>query len=234
VDDSLRLRARTARAQIESGTLRGALLLELLRSIPLADRDIWLDELLGFDEPPPDISDLPRGSVPYLPCGVEEILTMVLEVHVAPDDELVDLGSGLGRVLILAHLLTGARCLGIEIQAPLVQLARARCAALSLPAVSFVHANAADTDLDGSIFFLYAPFGGEMLAHVLYRLEDVARRRPIVVCAVNLELPDAPWLLPRQTSSLSLTIYDSQVPGVPGRSPGARPPSPLPSMGAPR
>jgi hypothetical protein len=222
VDDSLRLRARTARAEIESGALRGAALLDLLLSIPFFDRDGWLDELLRIEALPPDIPDLPRGSVPYLPSGVEEILAMVLEVPVQPGDELVDLGSGLGRVVILAHLLSGARACGVEIQEHLVRSARARCAELALAAVSFVHANAADTVLEGSIFFLYAPFNGEMLTRVLFRLEDIARRRPIVLCAAGFEFHDVPWLLARKTSSRSLTLYDSRVRGVPARSPGGR------------
>lgn len=212
MDNSLRLRARMARAEIESGVLRGAALLELLLAIPVVDRDVWVDELLGIEEPPPDIPDLPRGSVPYLPCGVEEILAMVLEVPVRPSDELVDLGSGLGRVVILAHLLSGARACGVEIQEPLVRSAQTRCAELALTAVSFIHGNAAEAALDGAIFFLYAPFNGEVLARVLRRLEEIARRRPIVLCAVGLEFHDVPWLLPRKTSSVLLTLYDSRVP----------------------
>lgn len=213
--DSLRLRARAARAEVRAevraGALRGAALLELLRSVPPVDRDVWLDELLGFEEPPPDIPDLPRGAVPYLPCGVEEILAMVQEAPVGPDDELVDLGAGLGRVAILAHLLSGARACGVELQEPLVRSARTRCAELALPAVTFVHADAAETELDGSIFFLYAPCNGAMLARVLRRVEEVARRRPIVVCTVGLPLDDAPWLSPRRASSLSLTVYDAHA-----------------------
>lgn len=212
MDDSLRLRALTARAEIASGVLRGMALLELLRSVPPFDRDAWVDELLGIEAPPPDSPDLPRGAVPYLPCGVEEILAMLAEAPVQAHDELVDLGSGLGRVAILAHLLTGARASGVEIQEPLVRSARARCAELALADVSFVHGNAADTALDGSVFFLYAPFNGAMLARVLRRLEEVARRRPIVLCAVGLELPDVPWLLPRRSSNVALTLYDSHVP----------------------
>jgi SAM-dependent methyltransferase len=212
VNDSLRIRALTARAEIASGALRGVALLELIRSVPLFDRDAWVDELLGIEAPPPDVPDLPRGSVPYLPSGVEEILALVREAPVRADDELVDLGAGLGRVVILAHLLSGARASGVEIQEPLVRSARARCAALGLAGVTFVHGNAADAALDGSIFFLYAPFNGEMLARVLRRLEEVARRRPIVLCAVGLELPDLPWLLPRTASQVTLTLYDSQVP----------------------
>jgi len=210
VDDSLRHRARTARAELGSGALRGAALLELLLSVPFLDRDAWTDELLGIEHPPPDIPDLPRGAVPYLPCGVEEILAMVREAPLRPGDELVDLGSGLGRVVILAHLLSGARARGVEIQEPLVQSARTRCAELDIDGISFVHANAADAELDGSVFFLYAPFNGEMLRRVLRSLEAVARRRPIVICAVALELRDVPWLLPRKSSCVSLMLYESR------------------------
>jgi SAM-dependent methyltransferase len=217
VDDSLRLRAQRARGEIESGALRGAALRALLRSVPFRDRDAWTDELLGLEDPPPDVPDLPRGSVPYLPSGVDEILAMVHEVPVRPDDEFVDLGSGLGRVVILAHLLTGARAVGVEIQAPLVCRARARRDALGLAAVSFVHADAAAAELDGSVFFLYAPFNGAMLTRVLRRLEAAARRRPIVVCAVGLEFHDVPWLRPRTTSQVSMTLYESRMPGVPCR-----------------
>jgi len=208
-----------ARAEIESGALRGDALFELLLSLPFLERDGFLDELLGLDEPPPDVANLPRGAVPYLPSGVDEILAMMAEVPVRADDELVDLGSGLGRVVILAHLLSGARACGVEIQEPLVRRARERCAELALPLVSFVHANAAEIELDGSIFFLYSPFNGEMLSAVLRRLEDVARRRPIVVCAVGLELPGVPWLRARKTTKVSLTLYDSCVRGVRLRSP---------------
>lgn len=193
-----------------SGALRGHALLAEILAIPYVDRDAWIDDALGFAVPPPDDEGLPRGAVPYLPCGVEEIVATVREVPVTPGDVLVDLGSGLGRVVILAHLLTGAPARGIEIQEHLVQAARARSAELRLSGVSFVHGNAAEADLDGSIFFLYAPFNGEMLGRASQRLEEVAQRRSIVVCAVGLEFHDVPWLAPRASSARSLTIYDSR------------------------
>lgn len=193
---------------MQAGTLRGRALLERLQALPRRDRDVWVDELLGIEEPPADMPDLPRGSVPYLPSGVDEILATVAEAPLGPDDTFVDLGSGLGRVVILAHLLSGARASGIEIQAHLVESARARCAMLGLASVRFEHANAVDTVLDGSVFFLYAPFNGAMLGHVLARLERVARRRSIVVGAVDLELHVA-WLRRRSTACVALTLYDS-------------------------
>lgn len=203
----LRLRARSARAGIATGALRGARLIELLRSVPFVERDSWSDEVLGIELPPPDMP-LPRGSVPYLPCGVDEVLTMVLEAPVGPDDELVDLGSGLGRVVMLGHLLSGARARGIEIQDHLVRRARAQSAELGLHGVTFVHANAAEIELDGSVFFIYAPCNGAMLTRLLARLEAVAQRRPILIAAAGLDL-DAPWLRARRTSSVALTLYES-------------------------
>ena len=74
-----------------------------------------------------------------------------------------------------------------------------------------MHGDAAETELDGSIFFLYAPFTGEVLRRVLHRLEVVAHRRRIVICAVDLELHEAPWLFSRETSSASLVLYESRV-----------------------
>jgi hypothetical protein len=226
VDDALWIQAHAARAEIASGALRGAALLDALRAVPWIDRDTWVDELLGIEPPPPDGPDLPRGAVPYLPCGVDEIVAMVEAVPVVPDDELVDLGSGLGRVVMLAHLLSGARTHGIEIQALLVERARVRCAALGLSAVSFTHGDAGVAELDGSIFFLYAPFGSATLARVVRRLAGVAQRRPIVVAAVGLELPDAAWLVARATPCAALTLYES--PGAGGR---RALPGPVPGVG---
>jgi len=210
VDESLRVRARAARAEVASGALRGAALLDQLRAVPARDRDGWVDELLGIEPPPPDVPDLPRGAVPYLPCGVDEIVAMVGEVPLGPDDELVDVGAGLGRVALLAHLLSGAGARGVEIQAPLVERARRCCAALAVTGVSFICADAADCELDGSVFFLYAPCNGELLARVVRRIEAVARRRPIVVAAVDLELPGAPWLRARPASRPALMLYDTR------------------------
>lgn len=211
MNDSLRLRARAARTAIACGTLRGPALLQHLLALPLFDRDVWLDEALSIEEPPADMPNLPRGSVPYLPCGVAEIMAAVGEAPLRPDDEFVDLGSGVGRVAILAHLLSGARASGIEIQEHLVRSAQARCAALGLDAVSFEHADAAEAQLRGSVFFLYAPFNGAMLRAVLRRLEAVARERRIVVCAVDVAFPVLPWLTPRPSSRVSLTLYDSRA-----------------------
>ena len=81
-----------------------------------------------------------------------------------------------------------------------------------------------DADLaDGTVFFLYSPFEGPVLSHVLGRLHAVATERPIVVCALGIDLErNADWLSPRPSNAFWLTIYDSVVPGIPPRSPRGR------------
>lgn len=209
MEESLHHSARRARAEIASGTLRGQAFLERLLSIPFLERDAWVDAVLGIEDLPTDDPELPREAVPYLPCGVEEILAMVNEVPLNADHEFVDLGSGLGRVAILAHLISRAPTRGLEIQEHLVRGSNALRTELGLSGVTFTRADVTETELEGSVFFLYAPFSGEMLARAVQRLELIARRRPIVICAVGLELRDFGWLKPRSTSSLSLTLYDS-------------------------
>jgi hypothetical protein len=189
--------------------LNGSLLPELL-AVPGLERDAWVNRRLGFGELPDDGADLPPGAVPYFPSAVEEILTMVQELPLRAQDDFVDIGSGAGRVVILAHLLSGARARGIEVQAHLVQLARERATALKLGDVSFTHANAADVELEGNVFFLYAPANGELLTRVVTRLEAAAKRRPIAVCTVALDLRAQAWLRPRRTSCETLTIYESR------------------------
>ena len=197
---------------MEPGILRGTALRDRLLSLPSAERDAWIDRVLGFGAPPPDDPGLPRGAVPYLPCGVDDLVAMVREAPIGPDDVVVDVGAGIGRVAIVAHLLSGARACGIEIQECLVRLARATAAKWSLDDrddVSFVHGNAADEMPEGSIYFLYAPCNGAMLRSVMDQMYESVIDRPIVVCTVDLELHDVPWLKKRSSPTLSLSIYDS-------------------------
>jgi SAM-dependent methyltransferase len=212
MDELLTADARSARVEIVRGALRGAAFAERLTTVPYVDREAWVDLCLGIDPSPMEESELPRGSVPYLPCGVDEILAAVREVSLRADDVFVDLGAGLGRVVIMAHLLTGARGIGIELQASLVRSAKTCSENLELTELTFKHGDAAAVDVEGTVFFLYAPFNGDTLTRVVDRLASVARRKPIVVATVGLELRDVPWLRARTTESVSLSVYDSVRP----------------------
>jgi len=194
------------REKLIAGELRGAELEALLRSVPIGARDPFVDQLLQIDPPPPDVG-LPAGAVPYLPCGVDEILAFVRDLAIGPGDQIVDLGSGLGRVVFLAHLLSGAAAHGIEIQAHLIERAWRTQAQLQLD-VTFEHASIADVELDASVVFMYAPCNAAMLTRVIDRLAALARRRRISIGTVDFEL-DLPWLTPRASSNRALSLYTS-------------------------
>jgi len=199
--------------------MRGAELLAWLASVPRERRERAVDDLLGIDGPPPSASQPPgEHLLGYHASGVDPIVQAFTEAAVTKDDVVVDLGSGLGRVVMLAHLLTGAMARGVELQPALVDRARDAAQRLGID-VSFSCADARHADLgDGTVFFFYAPFTGPVLADVLRRLHAVAERRAIVVCALAIDLHrDAPWLVARPLDAFWLTIYDSVVQGVPPR-----------------
>jgi hypothetical protein len=184
-----------------------------LLEVPSADRDAWLDLVLGLDGLPDDGPDLPRGCVPYLPCPVDTLLRMVRLAEVGPQDVFVDVVSGVGRATAATHLLTGAGAVGLEVQPALVRASRELASRLNTTRVSVVEGDAAQLTgyiVVGTVFFLYCPFSGERLARVLEDLEPIARTRQLRVCCVDLPLPPCPWLSPvASDDSSALTIYRS-------------------------
>jgi ubiquinone/menaquinone biosynthesis C-methylase UbiE len=181
-----------------------------IRAIPPRDRDLWLDAVLGLEEVPDDMPGLPPGSVPYLPCAVDTLLEVALGAPVGADDVFVDLGAGLGRVVTLVHLISGARAVGLELQPALVAQSREVAGGLGLTGVELLEGDAAAVELPaGTVFFSYASFGRQVLGRVLERLEPMARRRPLVLCAVGFDLPELAWLRPRASALSELVFYDS-------------------------
>jgi hypothetical protein len=192
-------------------------LLAWLSSLPPSQRDAAVEEDLGIAV---SASSFPPGEhlVGYHPSGVAPIVRALLEVPVTVDDVLVDLGAGLGKVVLLTRLLTGATAHGVELQRTLVHRAREAAARLAVD-VLFSEGDARDADFDhGTVFFLYLPFTGPVLTDVMCRLRAASFRRAIVVCSLGLDIDrDAPWLARRPIESFWLTIYDSTTPGVPKR-----------------
>jgi SAM-dependent methyltransferase len=183
-----------------------------LAEIPPRDRDEWLDLLWDIDEIPPDEPDLPRGCVPYMPCAVDSVLDAVRLAGVTCDDVFVDVGSGAGRAALLAHLVTGAGCIGLEIQPGLARTAQGRADWLSLSRLRFVQGDAADMVRfipTGTVFFLYCPFGGDRLRRFLEGLKDVARVRRIRICCVDMPPLEPPWLARVPSTSARIDVYRS-------------------------
>jgi precorrin-6B methylase 2 len=148
-----------------------------------------LDELiagvLGLREPAGEAVLAPE-MVFYQPTPVRHILEMIRVSGLSEDDVLIDLGSGLGHVPMLASILTGARAIGIEIDAAYVRCARECADDLGLERVAFVEQDAREADMSaGTVFHLYTPFTGGMLRAVLDRLRREGERRAIHVCTLG-------------------------------------------------
>lgn len=207
VDQVIRLRRRVSSIGVAPNRFETE-----LEQIPARDREAWLDALWNVVDLPADDASLPRGCVPYLPCAVATVLEAVCGAEIGANDVFVDVGSGLGRVAALVHLLTGATCLGLEIQPALVEAARERAEQLGLDRLRFVEGDAAElvTDIGvGTVFFLYCPFGGTRLHRFVDGLEDIARARPIRVCCVGMPPLDGAWLEPLPTDDPELVVYVS-------------------------
>lgn len=182
-----------------------------LRAVPPLERDAWLDATLGIVDVPDDGPELPRGCVPYLPCGVDTLQRMVSLTVLTASDVFVDVGAGIGRAAAFTHLATGATAIGIEIQPTLVDAACALMARAHLD-VDIVAGDAVDHGerlARGTVFFLYCPFGGERLTRLLTMLETIAQRRPIRIACVDLPLPPCAWLERVDAPESDLGIYRS-------------------------
>jgi SAM-dependent methyltransferase len=203
--------------------VRGAQWLDWLASLPADERDAAVEELLGIGGQAPPSTPPGEHLIGYHATGVAPIVRMLIEVPVGRGDVFIDLGAGLGKVVLLAAILTDASARGIELQGALVERAREAAAQLRVD-VRFEQGDARELDLDdGTIFFLYLPFTGPALVDVLRRLHAIACRRAIVVCALAIDLERwAPWLQRRPGDSFWMAIYDSAVEGATPRVAGER------------
>lgn len=204
-----RLRSELRRDGVTPATFDAA-----LSEVPPQDREEWLDLIWDIDEVPADDADLPRGCVPYLPCAVATVLDAVYQAAVTCDDVFVDVGSGVGRAALLAHLKTGAGCIGLEIQSVLARTAQGRADWLRLSRLRFVEGDAADMArfiTIGTVFFLYCPFGGDRLRRFLDGVADIALTRAIRICCVDMPPLEAPWLARAPSTSSRVDVYQSTL-----------------------
>jgi SAM-dependent methyltransferase len=130
-------------------------------------------------EPLPD-----PNMIMYVPTPAGVVLEAVASAGLRPDEVFYDIGAGLGRVAIVAQLVSGATVRGVEIDSAHCQQARNYASKLGLSKVSFVNADAREVDYEeGSVFFMYTPFTGKILETVIGKLRQVAEKRPIRLCS---------------------------------------------------
>ena len=144
--------------------------------------DLFINGLFPPLTIPEQTKELEPGMVFYQKTPVRIVFELVEKAHFTKEDVFFDLGSGLGQVAILVNLLTGIKVRGIEFEPAFCDYAR-RCAeALNLVNVEFINADARSADYsEGTVFFMYTPFSGEMLQEVLEVLRKEALSRKIKI-----------------------------------------------------
>ncbi|WP_460709601.1 class I SAM-dependent methyltransferase [Lysobacter terrae] len=162
-------------------------------------RDEWLSGVLQFGEPRAPTVELSTEMVFYQPTPARHIFQMIAASGLGEGDVLIDLGSGIGHVPLLAAITTRARTIGVEIEPAYVACAQQVASSLNLANATFVQGDVRDTDFSvGSVFYLYTPFKGAILRDVLDRLWAEAKRRAIRVCTFGPCTPivaGEPWLV---------------------------------------
>lgn len=194
------------RRQIQNGTCP-AEFASILHDLATPPRGLAYDHvddlvsgILQFDPPAEEARALGPESVFYQPTPARHIFHLIAATGLRQDDILVDLGSGIGHVPLLASICTGASAIGIELDPTWVAIAKNCACGLNLRNVTFLAQDARDADLStGTVFFLYTPFTGITLASVLDSLRKQASLRPIRICTFGpctLAFSEQRWLQP--------------------------------------
>ena len=178
-------------------------------------RDELLSGVLQLREPTEPKVQRSAEMVPYQPTPVRHILHLIAATALAEDDVFVDLGSGLGHAPLLVSMVTGARSLGIEVQAAYVASAQGCAQSLHLSRVRFIAQDAREADISsGTVFYLYSPFNGSILIDVLNALRMESTRRSIKICSLGPCTRIAAketWLKASVLPDMGyVTVFDSQ------------------------
>ena len=158
IRDGARSRHAEMRARVRDRSLDKTALLAIIGQEPPETRDHLVEEILDIAYPPLDETTLPTDAISYCPSGVAEVLFMLENSDLGPESTFVDLGAGLGKVVLLVALLTGARAVGVEIDARLVSHARAAAGALDVGNAQFIEGDMRAAPLPAAdVYYMYSP-----------------------------------------------------------------------------
>ncbi|HEX3486191.1 MAG TPA: class I SAM-dependent methyltransferase [Micropepsaceae bacterium] len=117
-------------------------------------------------------------------------------LNLMPYDVIYDIGCGTGRPLCVFARYHLRHCIGIEFNSVAAEIAKQNAARLvgKRSAITIVQDDAANANYEeGTVFWLYHPFGQPTLAAVLKRIHEsvLATPRPVRFCYVNPQCEEA-------------------------------------------
>jgi len=178
--------------------------------------DIFINSLFLIKTMPEQTRELEPEMIYYQKTPARIIFELVEKADFRDEDVFFDLGSGLGQVVILVNLLTGIRSKGIEFEPAFCAYADDCAAGLNLRAVEFMNVDARKADYsEGTVFFMFTPFKGEMLQEVLelLRRESLGRKIKLITygpCTAQVALQR--WLnciTPKSANIYKLAVFSS-------------------------
>jgi SAM-dependent methyltransferase len=142
--------------------------------------DTFVNGLFSDRPLPAETKALMPDMVSFHKTPVRVVIELIRLAELGSDDVFFDIGSGLGQVVLLVKLITGASSRGIEYEPAYCAYASAMASRLRLADTEFINADARDGDYSkGTVFFLYTPFEGRLLQDMLRLLRTASRDRAI-------------------------------------------------------
>ena len=148
-------------------------------------RDHFRDKALGIQTRVPTLPSPEKGrhgdAGCYDPVGYATLDRLFDRLALGTEDVFIDFGSGQGRAVFTAASRGLRRVIGVELDEALVRVAEENLRAFrgDGSAVEFVCRDAADFDpIEGTVFFMYAPFGAKTFAEVVENIKRSLSSRP--------------------------------------------------------
>jgi hypothetical protein len=178
--------------------------------------DVFINGLSLFQTMPEQTKDLEPEMVYYQKTPARIVFELVETSAISQHDVFFDIGAGLGQVAILVNLLAGITTKGIEFEPAFCDYARDCATELNLSDVAFINVDARAADYsEGTIFFMFTPFRGEIMEAVLeiLRRESLQRKIKIITygpCTAQVALQS--WLnaaTVEESSTYKLGVFSS-------------------------
>jgi len=178
--------------------------------------DVFINGLITLQSIPEQTKELEPEMVYYQKTPARVVFEMAERIPFTQDGVFFDLGSGLGQVAILVYLLTGVTVKGVEFEPAFCNYASDCAAKLNLPQVEFINTDARYADYSqGTIFFMFTPFKGEIMQEVLVALQEESLKRKIKIitygpCTAEVALQS--WLNSvnlKDNNMYKLTVFTS-------------------------
>lgn len=191
VNDALEVAGEDVAEQLRTGALvpaRFRARWEGLGFTEASDRastaaDDWLEGLLRISRLTTGPNRPPCGQV-NMASRAQRISDFLSITSPGQHDTVYDLGCGNGKFAITVAASSSARVKGVEYSQAYVESARRNGERFALSNLEFIHSDVRDVDLsDGTAFYLYFPFWGEVAHAVARMLGHAARARDITVYA---------------------------------------------------